>query len=200
MTQIGLLLCAGHARRFTAGDKLAARFRGVPLVLHAATALQRSGVATCLAVARRGPVADCLAQRGFDIVHAGPEQQTMSDSLRLGVLQAIARDAVGVLIALGDMPFVTSSDLTAVRQRGSQIGIAAATDGTRRLPPAWFSAAHFPTLLELAGDQGAGQLLRRLAPEATVTLHPDLLADIDTEDDLSRLEPLELRAAGDRTE
>ncbi|MFM6831584.1 MAG: hypothetical protein ACKOVA_14795, partial [Novosphingobium sp.] len=47
--------------------------------------------------------------------------------------------------------------------------------------PAIFGAVHFPALMALCGDKGAGAMLR---DAAAVEIEPSLALDIDTPEDL----------------
>lgn len=179
MTHTGLLLAAGSSRRFGADDKLLADFRGEPLIAYAARAMRDAALDDRVAVVTSDAVAALLD--GFRIIRIAPGQQ--SDSLRAGL------DAVGdpdlLLIALGDMPLVTDEHLDAVMQRATDGHIAASHDGTTALPPACFPRAMIPALSTLKGDQGAGRLLQDL-PQHSLVHAPDLLIDVDTQDDLTR--------------
>jgi CTP:molybdopterin cytidylyltransferase MocA len=64
---------------------------------------------------------------------------------------------------------------------------AAATDGTRPMPPACFPAGLFDDLQALTGDRGAAPLLRALPEAQRVTAPPGTLIDIDTEADFAAL-------------
>lgn len=183
MTTVGIVLAAGQSSRFGEADKLAAPFRGVPLAKHAADAMRGAAVDHRIAVV--GHVAGVFD--GFDIVHATGEAR-QSDSLRQGVLRAIALDADRVVITLADMPLVSTALIDAVMAQAGVDGTAAATDGTRRAPPACFPKATFPELLALVGDRGAGRLLATLPDSALVYVAESELADVDTPADLAALE------------
>lgn len=177
----GILLAAGHGRRFGAGNKLLADWHGAPVVVHAADALRRIGAAQLIAVLRDRRVAALLP--GFRIVMAD-SAESMSDSLRLGLAAAQGDRA---LVVLGDMPAVPSVHLAALI-RACTPDLAAASayvapDGPRAGVPACLPRAMFAAAAEIQGDRGARHLLTgaRLIP-----LPPGAAHDIDRPEDLAR--------------
>lgn len=183
MRVAGLLLAAGLSRRFGPGDKLAAPLDGVALGLHAARALAEAGCAPLVAVT--GTAAPDYAALGF-AVHANPAPEAgQAGSLAIGVAAARAAGAEAVLVALADMPRVSAAHLRAViaAGHGADARVASVT-GALASPPALFGRDWFDALEGLGGDRGARALLdgavRVAAPFA-------MLADVDTPDDLARL-------------
>jgi CTP:molybdopterin cytidylyltransferase MocA len=178
-----ILLAAGASRRFGAEDKLLSLFRGRPLVTHAAEALRASGLAPLIAVTSNPDVATLLP--GFQLVFPDRPDPEQSDSLRAGVAEARRLGAPAALVALADMPGVTPGLLRAVAARATATEAAAASDGSRALPPACFPAALFDALLATTGDRGARPLLAALPPAQRVPAPPEALRDIDTPGDLA---------------
>ncbi|WP_378944673.1 NTP transferase domain-containing protein [Paracoccus sp. R86501] len=178
MIRTGLLLAAGASRRFGPEDKLLAGYRGRPLVSYAADAMRAADLDDRVAVVTNDAVAAHL--QGFRIIRI--EQGQQSDSLRAGL--AAVGDPDRLLIALADMPLVTTAHLDAVLKLARDDAIAASHDGSTALPPACFPRSKLPALATLKGDQGAGRLLRDLPQDAFVHA-PDLLIDIDTRHDLT---------------
>ncbi|WP_172330561.1 NTP transferase domain-containing protein [Mangrovicoccus sp. HB161399] len=178
----GAVLAAGRSTRFGAEDKLAAGLNGRPLASHAAAALAAVPLAARAAVC---PAGRAGLFPGFVRLEA-PEGSEQSASLAAAARWAAGQGAAGLLVVLGDMPFVTAADLAAVlaaAQAGG--GAACVTDGSRRMPPAAFAAALFPALAAAEGDQGARAILRGLGPGQLVGLPAERLRDIDTVGDLA---------------
>ncbi len=174
-----IVLAAGRASRF-GGGKLSALLAGKPVIAHVAAATAALPLAHRILVA--APAVPALP--GFTRVTLDPPDAPQSRSLALGV--AAAQQADAVLIALADMPLVPAAHFAA---------LLAAFDGDRLtsicngqpLPPALLGARHFPALLALTGDRGAGALLRD-APALALTAAQAL--DIDTPEDLARAQAL----------
>lgn len=181
----GLLLAAGSSRRFGDTDKLRAPLGGRPLISYAAEALRGSGLDILFAAVGNRATASLLP--GF--IAAEPESaDSQAESLRAGVLMARAAGAGRLTVVLADMPMVQPELIRAVTGRATDGLAAAATDGTRALPPACFPAALFAELEALSGDRGAGALLAALPDAQRIAAEPWQLEDIDTVADLAAMQ------------
>ena len=183
MTIAIVLLAAGRSSRFGRA-KLAADLGGKALVLHAAEVLAQLDVALRIAVvsAETPP----LAALGFDCVLLKPVGAPLSQSLRLGVAQAVAGGASAVLIALADMPLVPPAHFRTLIESFDGTGIATCAE-EMAMPPALFGPCLLAALQNRDGDQGARTLLEGLP---TIELEPDLALDVDTPADLERAKQL----------
>lgn len=168
-----VLLAAGRGSRF-GGGKLAAGLAGKPLARHAADRLAAMPFARHIAVCSAGTP----DLPGFERIMLSPPGAPLSASITTA-LSAIAGEQA-VLIALADMPLVPASHFSALLAAFAGDRVASAVDG-RPMVPAMFGTRHFGALRALAGDKGAGGLLRD-AP--VVTLDPLLAVDVDTPADL----------------
>lgn len=177
MIRAGLLLAAGASRRFGADDKLLAPLHGRPLITYAAQAMLGAGLDRCIVVISNPALKSHLD--GFEIVEIIPSEQ--SDSIRAGVLAAGKCNRL--LIALGDMPGITSTLLEQVLAAATDDIPSASRDSGPPMPPACFPTQWLPSLLNLRGDKGAGGLLRDIPPKMQI-LSPGLLQDIDTVEQL----------------
>ncbi|MBS1239973.1 MAG: hypothetical protein H6R45_679, partial [Proteobacteria bacterium] len=104
----------------------------------------------------------------------------------LAAMQASAAGADALLLLAADMPLVTAATLTALAEAvapGHPAAIAY-PDGSAGIP-ACFPADWFPALAALAGDKGAGALLRDA--EVTLVEAAAELRDVDTRDTLGQL-------------
>lgn len=180
MEPVGVILAAGRSRRFGAADKLRAELAGRPLITHAARAMAALPLRARALVCRPDLAALCP---GFTALSV-PEGADQSASLAAASRFAQAKGASHLLIALGDMPWITGADLGAILARGAK-GPAAAHNGAHPLPPVCFPAALFADLAGLRGDQGARPLLRALPPSQLVPLPTAHLRDIDHQADLA---------------
>ncbi|WP_267387777.1 nucleotidyltransferase family protein [Sphingomonas sp. GC_Shp_3] len=178
-----VLLAAGRSSRFGAADKLAADLFGRPLGLHVAATLAPLPFAARIAVC--GGTAPDYAAHGFEMLFNPRAAEGASTSVALGVAAARTHGCDAVLIALADMPCVTTAHIQRLFDASDNANtVVASSDGVRLSPPALFSAAHFDTLASLSGDQGARDLIRS---GRHIVTRADELIDIDTEADLAAL-------------
>jgi molybdenum cofactor cytidylyltransferase len=201
---MGLLLAAGYSRRF-GSDKLAARVPGPPDSAPQSV-LQRSAqrlIAACplsVAVVRHGS-AHCatLHELGFDVVEldaphpqARPQDEPalgpgLGDSIAAGARRLIELRASGCVLLLGDLPFVQTATVAAVRSAvEAGASIAVACHQGQRGHPVGFAAQHLLSLTQLTGDEGARTLLQAHALQLQMcdVNDPGALRDIDRPEDL----------------
>lgn len=185
----GVLLAAGTSSRFGRANKLLEPVSGEPLVRHAARTLAQSatdGVTVVVgheASRVREAVEDLeVAVRENDAYEAG-----QSTSVREGVLAAADAGADAVLIALGDMPDVSTETvdwLIESYERGVGSAVAPAHGGQRGNPVV-FDSRYFDSLVDVSGDVGGREIL--LSGEDSVLLaveDPGVLRDVDRPEDL----------------
>ena len=183
-----VLLAAGKSQRFgDIGSKLGQPFLARPLGLHVAVALEDMPFRERVAVV----APDCpldYAAHGFTVVHNDDPTRDMGSSVRLGVACATRSDAAAILIALADMPRVTAAHVHRLFDAASgEDAIVASSDGHAPKPPALFGRARFDALLAVTGDAGARDLIQQ---GRHVVTNPAELIDVDTPDDLARLNAL----------
>jgi molybdenum cofactor cytidylyltransferase len=181
-----VLLAAGRSRRFNDGDKLAEPFLDKPLALHVVTALENIPFLTRIAV-----VSDtCLdfASHGYWVRQNPDPSLGQARSLCHGVSAAKEAGAEAVLVALADMPRVTAAHIYRLFDAADGADtIVASSDGVQPRPPALFGRNLFDDLLELEGDEGGRQLIKR---GHHVVTSPAELVDVDTQEDLAALRKL----------
>ena len=103
-------------------------------------------------------------------------------------MAAKAAGAEAVLVALADMPRVTAAHIYRLFDAADGLDtVVASSNGVQPCPPALFGSDLFDELLDLEGDEGARQLIRR---GHHVVTSPAELVDIDTREDLEELREL----------
>jgi CTP:molybdopterin cytidylyltransferase MocA len=187
-----VLLAAGAGSRF-GGEKLLAPYRGRPLVEAALSNLTRAPVSETVVVVGSGADAlrEACAPYGVRIVENPDWARGQSTSVGAG-LAACGPEARAAVVLLADQPLVgpgAVERLVEASEGGAKVAVA--TYGGRPRNPVLFSREVWPLLLrELSGDEGARGFIRR---------HPELVehvpcdgvgdpADVDTEEDLRRLD------------
>lgn len=181
-----VLLAAGRSQRFRAHDKLAMPFLGKPLAFHVVTALEVLPFPIRVAVVSETTLD--FATLGYRVVRNPDPALGQARSLCHGVAAARDAGADAVLVALADMPRVTAAHVLRLFDAAEDADtIVASSDGNRPGPPALFGRNWFPTLMDLQGDQGGRDLIRR---GHHVVTSPAELVDIDTQEDLHQLRAL----------
>lgn len=184
--RVGLVLAAGHSRRFGLADKLLAPFRGMPLAGWAAEAMRGVPLDHRMVVTNSAEVAELFG--GYEILAGGGSEAGQADSLKIGAERAGELGADRLLVVLADMPFIRHGVMTEVLAGCADQQASAVSDGARRMPPACFPAAKLAELSSLTGDTGARNLLREVPSDALVKVPAAMLADVDNHEDLARLE------------
>jgi len=158
----------------------AAVTRAVEAAGHAVTVVLGANAAELAPLLRHSPASIAINRQW-------PEG--LASSIRAGVTQ-LPGTADAVLIMLADQPLVTSEDLRrliSTARRNPTSVVAALYDGTVGVP-AVFPRQCFRELGELRGDQGARALLHRFGADLVRLPMPDAAVDIDTPEDLLRLD------------
>lgn len=188
-TTAAILLAAGGSVRFS-GDKLAAKIGDDTILALSASALAQSRCALRAAIVGEQPSGHVARVKtlGFTVIFNSKAKQGMSTSIRAGVEWAHSRGAEAVLIALADMPFVSPAHYGRLFEKaaGGENAIVYSHDGRRRSPPVIFSAERFDDLMALEGEAGARALIQAAPASNGVAAPREMLADIDTADDLRR--------------
>jgi molybdenum cofactor cytidylyltransferase len=199
MTQTGesgpfvsaIVLAAGGSTRM-GRPKLALPIRGAPMIRRAAQAALASRCREVIVVL--GMNADIYRPllHGLDVrlvVNPDPGEG-MGSSIRTGV-QAVSPDAEGVVILLGDQPFVSAEvidRLIETAQAERRRIVASAYRGTVG-PPVYFDRAFFLELLTLEGDRGARSVIETYPKEGlALPLEDTAAVDIDSSQDLQSVE------------
>jgi CTP:molybdopterin cytidylyltransferase MocA len=201
-----ILLAAGAGSRF-GGGKLLAPFRGRPLIGAALSELRESPVDEIIVVvgAEREKLRRICSSYGVRLVENPDWTEGISTSVKAG-LRACGPGARAAVVALADQPLVGAAAverLVGAFEEGAEIAVA--TYGGRLRNPVLFARGAWPLLeRELSGDEGARVVLKR-HPELVTEVPCDDIADpadVDTVEDLRRLEelsaPLRGRALGER--
>ena len=189
-----LVLAAGSSNRLGTPKQLVP-VDGQPLVRHVVEAATAS---SCDAVA---VVTGAHAQRieaaigGLDVVCLPNARwiEGMASSIRTGVAWADASDFDAVLILTGDQHRITRDHVDALVKTHRLAGAITASRYCGVLGvPAVFPRAAYGSLMALAGDRGARDVLRASANEVDAVDWSDGALDVDVPADLARLTPRRL--------
>ncbi len=187
----GVVLAAGASTRLERPKQLV-RWRGRPLVWHALQAARSGGLAPIVIVlgAEGGEVRQALAGEDVIFIDNPDWAQGQSTSVRAG-LSAVADQVESAVFLLSDMPLVGPGLVRALaaRHRETLAPIIVPQVG-RRANPVLFDRAAFSALLGLQGDVG-GRALFDLFEVEPLDWPEDVFLDVDTPEDLRRLDELE---------
>lgn len=182
-----LLLASGASRRMGGEDKLLREIDGEALLHRTAKAAVDSGVGKVHVVLPPDATdrQTTLAGLTVDRVAAPGWQEGMSASLRAGIA-ALAAKSQAVIVALADMPDVTTDHYRALveawQDSGGDAICRAVTESGKLGHPVLFPRRYFDQLQGLSGDEGARVILQ--AEGAAVRLVPTpgegAVIDLDT--------------------
>ncbi len=195
-----ILLAAGAGSRF-GGEKLLSSFGGRPLIEATLSGL-RGAVLDEIIIVVGG---EGKRLRNIAIAHearvvVNPDwAEGMSTSVRVG-LRACGTETRAAVVALADQPLVGAEAverLVGAFEGGARVAVA--TYGGEPRNPVLFSRPVWPLLeREMAGDRGARAVIVRYPELVTEVPCDDVAdpADVDTVEDLRRLEELDMPGCG----
>jgi CTP:molybdopterin cytidylyltransferase MocA len=187
-----VVLAAGRSQRLGLAKQLLC-IDGETLV-HRATRLGLgTAPADCVVVCAQvpGAVSEALADLACRCLPCVDAAQGMSASLRCA-LRALSPECAAALILLTDQPHLDAAHLQALLAGwgGATDRAAASAYGGCIGVPAVLPRSWFADLEQLDGDTGARALLRARRAEVCVVEAAQLAADIDSPDDLDKMNSL----------
>jgi molybdenum cofactor cytidylyltransferase len=176
----GVVLAAGFSKRL-GRPKQTVVLGGEMLVERAVRVAMEAGLSPVIVVVGVGvEFAEGLKARGCVVVVNEEAEEGMASSIRCGI--AVAGEVGGVVLMTCDQVRLGVEHLL---ELCSDVGsVAGSGYGGRVGIPAYFPASKFGGLRELRGDVGAREMLRGVR----VVVDEGLLVDVDTVEDLRRLE------------
>lgn len=182
-----ILLAAGRSTRMGEVNKLLADLGGRPVVARTLDAIEAAGLPALVVLGNMAAEVRAALGKRAGFVEAADYAEGLSRSLRAGITAA-PEDWRAAIIALGDMPEVPASVLTAMVAafREPHDIVVPVWRGKRGNPVLW-PRAHFARLTALSGDVGGKALLAEFADHIVeVEVDTDaVLTDIDTPDALA---------------
>lgn len=191
-TVAAIVLAAGRSSRMAPRNKLTELVDGTPIVARVAAVALASGAAPVIVVTgfEAPRVAAALRDLDVTIVHNPAFERGLSTSLHVGI-DALPAGLDGVIVLLGDMPEVESSDLeTLIAAFTNRQSICVPVHNGRRGNPVLWGAAYFAEMMGMRGDVGAKQLMAE-HPEFVIEVEAGstgIFTDIDTPSDHARLQ------------
>jgi len=186
----GVVLAAGSSSRL-GRNKLLLKLDGESLVRRAARAALEGGLEPVVVVLGHEADRVRLELSGLPVrAVVNPDHaHGVNTSLGAGVA-AVSEEAPAVVVLIADMPFVTGAMVARLveEHRRTRAPLVASDYEGVHAPPTLYARALFPELGGLEGEGGGKSVVRRHAAETVRVAWPsDRLADVDREDDWSRL-------------
>ncbi|MBH53872.1 MAG: hypothetical protein CMI18_05940 [Opitutaceae bacterium] len=183
-----IILAAGESRRFGNKNKLLVTLDGKPLLERVVLAVTESEVSHVIAVTG----CDCenvkVLLSGYDVEFVDNERwrEGMGTSLACGA-EAVSKDQYnGILVCLGDLPFLEAATVNQVIKafvdNGSQWIVVPEYEG-KGGHPVLFPANYISRLEKMRGDQGAKSIIRESDPIVLDVGSKEIIRDVDRQAD-----------------
>ncbi len=175
-----LVMAAGNAERFQS-NKLAAVFKGKPLILHALESVPKEMLSRVVIVTQYPEVEALARQFGFVSLRNEHPDWGISHTISLGT-NAMA-DCDAILYLVSDQPLLEKKSVQRVISRWEENPdcIVGAAHNGKRGNPCIFPRDFFDELLALKEDCGGNTVIRKhLDRLLTVEVNETELTDIDT--------------------
>ena len=184
-----IVLAAGHARRFGSDKRMALMADGQSVLAATLARVCASGldVLLCLGAGEQA-LQEKLALDNVNCTLCPNSSQGMGATLSDAMAQ-VPGSWSGVLVALGDMPWIETRTYLEVAEQLQACNICRPECDGRPGHPVGFGRRFFPELSALSGDQGGRDLLERYSADVRVVAvaDPGVLMDIDHPDDIKAL-------------
>lgn len=191
-----VILAAGASTRMGVPKQLL-QFGGETMLRRAASVALKAGCRPVVVVTGANATQSRKALRGLDVREAeNPQWESgISSSVRVGI-EAVVTASPGttaVVLMLCDQPFVTREIIARLVAAHIETGrsIVASLYGGSYGVPALFGKVHFAELRTLKGDAGAKRVIQKHLPKVHLLPFPEGEIDIDTPDDLARLQSMD---------
>ena len=176
-----IILASGLSQRFGSQDKLESDLCGQPLVSHVIETAKQVGFGDIFLVSNRVSSDGCIM-----IANKNPKAG-QGYALRQGLLEVQRTGWEYCLILLGDMPLVSSAYLKGVIVKNKEKQSSISLNEYTRMPPALFYKDIINEILRQNSQRGAQRVLDKFSMQ-TVELPSDFALDVDTPEDLARVE------------
>jgi molybdenum cofactor cytidylyltransferase len=185
----GIILAAGASQRLGRPKQLL-EWRGEPLVRHVVHAALKAGLWPVKIVTGAGAadIEEALRDLPVQFVYNSLWELGQATSVVAGVKSLSPRCGATIFL-LADQPQIPATLLRSLIERHTQTLaplVAPLVDG-RRANPVLFDRTTFEDLRKLEGDSGGRPLFARYQAEWLPWHDPNILLDVDTEDDYRRL-------------
>jgi len=194
LDDVGAVILAAGASTRMGRPKQLLQFGGETMLRRAASVALEAGCRPVVVVTGAHATASRKALRGLDVREAENQQweSGISSSVRVGIEALVTANpqSAAVVLMLCDQPFVTREIIAQLVAAHLETGrsIVASRYGGSYGVPALFGKVHFAELTTLEGAAGAKQVIQKHLAKVHLLPFPEGEIDIDTPDDLARLQ------------
>lgn len=186
---VGIILAAGESKRFGPENKLLVEVDGVPILERVVKTISNRGVVETIVVTGKDhdEVTTLLSGYKLQLEHNENWRNGMGSSLAKGVEAVDESSCDGILICLGDLPYLSSEvvgELLSVFYKCGGERIVVPEANGRRGHPVIFPISYRAELVKLTGDQGAKVITREANSMIVEIKSSEILRDIDSTGDL----------------
>ena len=190
-----VILAAGTSSRL-GSPKQMLEYNGKTLLQHAIDTALATGCPKVMVVlgARADMLKLKLSNQPIEILENKNWQEGMTSSIRYALqnITIAGFQPESIIFMVCDQPFVTSSLLMSLVEKGVETGLPIIASGydDKAGTPALFHKSMFPQLMDLKGDKGARPLLAAQPEKVAIVPFPKGVTDIDTVADYELLKKI----------
>jgi len=189
VTICAIVLAAGSSRRMGAINKLLVKVDGETMVKRSVKPIVEAKLESVVVVTgfESQKIQSCLNEYDLRFVFNEHFMEGMGTSLAVGVESISAIEPDGLLISLGDLPYLRKESVLAVIERFCNLGGEKITIPVHKGSPGHpivFPFRYAEELIALKGDQGARHLIRRDEDSVAIVELEDIgiVRDVDSPD------------------
>ena len=167
-----IMLAAGNSRRF-GSNKLMYEVDGVPMYQRALRLLQKAAERipdsriVVVTQPQYSEIIDVVKETGAEVLFNPKPERGIASSMQIGL--EIAKDADACLFTVSDQPWLTAETIIALYDafQSENKGMACTVWGEKTGNPCIFSKKYYRKLMEITGDKGGKQIIKRYPEDVT---------------------------------
>ncbi|QXD25341.1 nucleotidyltransferase family protein [Opitutia bacterium ISCC 51] len=190
-----IILAAGESKRYGPENKLLVELDGVAVLERVVRCILHSGVSKICVVTGgdHEAVVSLLSNYEIDCVNNPNWKSGMGTSLAKGVQGIDPRDFTGIMVCLGDLPYLELGSVKRVLARFCELNrsrVALPVYNGRRGHPVVFPISYMDSLAKLECDEGARSIIQQASEylELVTVDSGGVVRDLDLPDDLVNAE------------
>ena len=167
-----IMLAAGNSRRF-GSNKLMYQVEGKTMYRHVLEELQKAaakmqnGRIVVVTQEKFAEIIDAAKEIGAEALINSQPERGISSSMQIGLESA--KDADACLFTVSDQPWLTAETIIALYDafQSENKGMACTIRGEKTGNPCIFSKKYYRELMEITGDKGGKQIIKRYPEDVT---------------------------------